>query len=122
GHREAADDALRRLLTVTVAGSDWSAGVEARSRALLSAGADAEHWYTRSIDCLARTPLLPELARTHLVYGEWLRRDGRRVDARRHGLEDTTPRLATSGRCRRSWSVGRRRLCAGQQYADELDA
>ena len=82
GSREAADDALQRLLTVTVAGSDWSAGVEARSRALLSASEDAEHWYTQSIACLARTPLRPELARTHLVYGEWLRREGRRVDAR----------------------------------------
>jgi DNA-binding CsgD family transcriptional regulator len=68
---------------VTVAGSDWSAGVEARSRALLSTNDDAEHWYTQSIACLARTPLRPELARTHLVYGEWLRREARRVDARR---------------------------------------
>jgi DNA-binding CsgD family transcriptional regulator len=82
GRREAADDALQRLLTVTVAGSDWSEGVEARSRALLSTGEDAEHWYTQSTACLARTPLRPELARSHLVYGEWLRREGRRVDAR----------------------------------------
>jgi len=80
---EAADDALQRLLAVTVAGSDWSAGVEARGRALLSAGEVAENWYAESIACLARTPLRPELARTHLVYGEWLRREGRRVDARR---------------------------------------
>ena len=80
---KSAVDALQRLLTVTVAGSDWSAGVEARSRALLSTNDDAEHWYTQSIACLARTPLRPELARTHLVYGEWLRRGARRVDARR---------------------------------------
>jgi DNA-binding CsgD family transcriptional regulator len=83
GRLEAADDALQRLLAVTVAGSDWSAGVEARGRALLSAGEVAENWYAESIACLARTPLRPELARTHLVYGEWLRREGRRVDARR---------------------------------------
>jgi DNA-binding CsgD family transcriptional regulator len=83
GSRELADEALQRLLTFTVAGSHWSAGIEARARALLSVGEDAEHWYSESIACLARTPLRPELARAHLLYGEWLRRENRRIDARK---------------------------------------
>jgi DNA-binding CsgD family transcriptional regulator len=82
GRVEAAHDALQQLLTVTVSGSDWAAGVEARGRALVSAPEVAERWYAESIARLARTPLRPELARTHLAYGEWLRREGRRVDAR----------------------------------------
>jgi DNA-binding CsgD family transcriptional regulator len=82
GSTERADDALQRFSSMTVAGSDWAAGLEARGRALVSVGDAAEHWYAESIDCLARTPLRPELARAHLLYGEWLRRESRRADAR----------------------------------------
>jgi len=59
---------------------DWARGIEARVRAFV--GEDAERWYRESIDCLARTRLRLELARSRLLYGEWLRREGRRVDAR----------------------------------------
>jgi DNA-binding CsgD family transcriptional regulator len=59
---------------------DWALGIEARVRALT--GEDAERWHRESIDRLARTRLRLELARSRLLYGEWLRREGRRVDAR----------------------------------------
>ncbi|RZU01918.1 regulatory LuxR family protein [Kribbella rubisoli] len=82
GKPELADGALQRLRDLTMEDSHWSAAVEARSKALLSKGAAAESCYLDSIDHFARTPLRPELARTHLLYGEWLRRADRRLDAR----------------------------------------
>jgi DNA-binding CsgD family transcriptional regulator len=82
GEPERAADGLRRLSATTITGSDWAAGIEARSRALLSDGADAEHCYIEAVERLRRTPLRPDVARAHLLYGEWLRRQGRRGDAR----------------------------------------
>jgi DNA-binding CsgD family transcriptional regulator len=83
GQAGLARDALERLAAATrPAGTDWGLGIEARSRALLSEGAAASQLYREAIDRLGRARLRPDLARAHLVHGEWLRRQGRRVDAR----------------------------------------
>ena len=83
GEDRLAADALERLAEATHASdTDWGLGIEARSRALLSEGETAERLYREAIKRLGRTRLRPELARAHLLYGEWLRREGRRTDAR----------------------------------------
>jgi DNA-binding CsgD family transcriptional regulator len=83
GETDLARDALDRLAAATgPAGTDFALGVEARSRALVSAGGAAEPLFHESIERLGRTSLRPELARARLVYGEWLRREGRRGDSR----------------------------------------
>jgi DNA-binding CsgD family transcriptional regulator len=83
GRPEAAFEARDRLSDMTRAmGTEWPQGIDARSRALLSRAAIAEDLYRESIDCLRRTPISMELARSHLLFGEWLRRQNRRVDAR----------------------------------------
>jgi DNA-binding CsgD family transcriptional regulator/tetratricopeptide (TPR) repeat protein len=83
GRADLAADALGRLAEATSVGqTDWGQGTYARCRALLADGDDAEGWYREAVDRLGRTSVRTELARTHLLYGEWLRREGRRSDAR----------------------------------------
>jgi DNA-binding CsgD family transcriptional regulator len=83
GNRRLAAEALERLAETTrPGGTDFGLGIEVRSRALVSEGTAAEGLYLEAIDRLGRTQLRPELARAHLLYGEWLRRAGRRTDAR----------------------------------------
>ena len=85
GHPDRAAEAHELLRRRTSAsGTDWALGVEARSRALLSQGDAAESGYTEAVELLSRTRIRVELARAHLLYGEWLRRENRRLDARRH--------------------------------------
>jgi ATP/maltotriose-dependent transcriptional regulator MalT len=86
--------------------TDWSLGIEARIRAFLSEGEAAERLYRESIARLGRTRLRAELARSHLLYGEWLRRERRRADAREqlrtaYGMLDAMGIAAFADRARR---------------------
>jgi DNA-binding CsgD family transcriptional regulator len=97
GEREVATTALEKLTERTgFAGTDWALGVDARSRALLSAGKEAETLYRQAIDHLGSTLVAVHLGRAHLLYGEWLRREGRRVDARQQ-LRTAYEMLTTMG-------------------------
>jgi DNA-binding CsgD family transcriptional regulator/tetratricopeptide (TPR) repeat protein len=107
GMTETAAGAYRRLTAMTgLAGTDWALGLAARSRALLSDGDEAEGSYREAIDRLGRTLLRVELARAHLLYGEWLRREQRRTDARvqlrtAHEMLDAMGLAAFAERARR---------------------
>jgi hypothetical protein len=86
--------------------TDWALGIEARVRALLSDGEVAERLYRESIARLGRTRVRAQLARGHLLYGEWLRRERRRTDARAqlriaHDMLDTMGMEALAERARR---------------------
>ncbi len=85
GEADAAEAALRRLeLRATIAGTPWALGMLARSRALLADDGEAGRLYEAALLELSRTEVVVERARTHLLYGEWLRRRRRRADARDH--------------------------------------
>ena len=85
GKTELAGDALAQLCERTqAAGTGLALGIEARSRALLADGEPAERCYREAIQRLGGTRVRPALARAHLLYGEWLRREKRRGAAREH--------------------------------------
>ena len=85
GQPERAAAAMGRLTELTLpSGTAWGLGVAARSRALLSEGDEAERLYREAIGHLSSAPARTELARAHLLYGEWLRRQRRRREAREH--------------------------------------
>jgi DNA-binding CsgD family transcriptional regulator len=107
GMTETAVGAYRRLTEMTgSAGTEWALGLAARSRALLSDGDEAESGYREAIDRLGRTRIRVDLARAHLLYGEWLRRENRRADARSqlrtaHEMLDAMGLAAFAERARR---------------------
>jgi len=107
GEREVARAALDRLSEhARLSGTDWGLGIEARSRALLSEGRVAEERYLEAIDRLGRSRGAAHLARAHLLYGEWLRRERRRVEARRelrtaHEMLDSMGARAFAARAER---------------------
>ncbi|MDT4893188.1 MAG: hypothetical protein QOE97_2223 [Pseudonocardiales bacterium] len=83
GEYDVAHAALARLSAQTsLSGTDWALGIEARSRALLSESHTADRLYRTAIERLGRCSITTALARAHLLYGEWLRREGGRVEAR----------------------------------------
>jgi DNA-binding CsgD family transcriptional regulator len=83
GEPQLARHALELLSeTARAGGTEWALGIEARCRALLSEGDAAEHLYGEAIERLGRSREQVEFGRAHLLYGEWLRRERRRVDAR----------------------------------------
>jgi DNA-binding CsgD family transcriptional regulator len=97
GMLDEAAEAFQRLSTATqAAGTDWALGIEARCRALLSDDRTAEPHYRAAIDRLSRTQIRGELTRARLLYGEWLRRQNRRAEAREH-LRAAHDAFATMG-------------------------
>jgi len=131
GSTEVAASALSTLEErTTPAGTNWALGSLARSKALLADGAGAESNYIEAIERLERTLIRGHLARSHLVYGEWLRRENRRVDGRQQlrtalGMfeemgaqafaERTRWELAATGETVRKRSVDTRFLLTAQE-------
>jgi DNA-binding CsgD family transcriptional regulator len=139
GKPEEATSAFQKLSERTTAsGTDWALGIEARSRALLSDRRTAEPLYRESIERLSRTRIAIHLARAHLLYGEWLRRENRRRDARDQlrlshemldsmGAESFAQRaarelLATGGTARKRIEETRHELTAQEAQVARLAA
>jgi DNA-binding NarL/FixJ family response regulator len=134
---DVADGALERVMAATgPSTTDWGRGMRARCRALLSKGESAERLYREAIERLAMTRRRPELARAHLLYGEWLRREKHRVEAREHlhaahgmftaiGMEAFAERargelLATGEKVRKRTVATRDELTAQERQIAEL--
>ena len=114
GARDEAAAALERLEERTAAaGTDWALGIGARSRALLGEGEEAEAAYREALDRLGRSRILVHLARAQLVYGEWLRREQRRLDAREQlrAAYDTFTRIGADAFAERA---GRELVATGE--------
>ncbi|MET0473600.1 MAG: AAA family ATPase [Mycobacterium sp.] len=125
GAVDTATDAVARLVELTAAsGTDWALGLGARSRALISEGAVAEGLYRESIECLTRTRARAELARAHLLFGEWLRRERRRTAARTqlrtaHDMFESMGMNAFAERARRELKATGHNTEEGVRSADD---
>ncbi|OYN82763.1 helix-turn-helix transcriptional regulator [Mycolicibacterium sphagni] len=118
GDRAAAEAALTRLTErATAAATPWALGLLARSRALMAADSDAEIYYRDAIRRLAETAMRTELARAHLLYGEWLRRRKRRRDAQAQ-LCTAYDMFTAMGAAAFAGRTGAERRAAGQTTAD----
>jgi DNA-binding CsgD family transcriptional regulator len=114
GKPEVATDALERLRQRTkVAGTEWALGIEARCAALLSDDGIADGLYREAIERLGHSRVMLDLARAHLLYGEWLRRRGRRVDAREQ-LRTARASFAEMGAGAFAQRAGRELLATGE--------
>jgi DNA-binding CsgD family transcriptional regulator len=121
GRHDKAAAALERLSERTSAsGTDWALGIEAGSRALLSEGEAAERHYREAVERLARSRGVVHLARARLLYGEWLRREGRRVDAREQlrAAHEVFSRIGAEGFAERA---GRELLATGETARKRTD-
>ncbi|MDO3635122.1 helix-turn-helix transcriptional regulator [Mycolicibacterium arseniciresistens] len=118
GDRAAAEAALARLTErATASATPWALGVLARSRALMAGDADAEMFYLEAIEQLTGTAVRTELARAHLLYGEWLRRRKRRRDAEVQ-LRTAYDMFTAMGATAFAGRTGAERRAAGQATAD----
>ena len=82
GQAALATDAFAQLAdAVSASHTDWGYGLHSRCQALVTNGEDADRYYREAVAQLSRTDTRPHVARAHLLYGEWLRREGRRADA-----------------------------------------
>lgn len=129
GQPESAADALDELSSRALAsGTPWGLGLASRSRALMTTGPAAEEHYREAIEQLGRCRMSAHLARTHLVYGEWLRREGRRQDAREqlrtaHDLLSGMGAVAFAARAARELrATGEHPRTRGAQPTDALTA
>jgi DNA-binding CsgD family transcriptional regulator len=122
GSTETAIDALAELeRRATASGTDWALGLLARSRALVSDGDAAEACYLEAIERLSRSRAVLDLARAHLVYGEWLRRENRRTDARDH-LRPAYDTFVRSGVQAFAERARRELVATGERTAEHPDA
>jgi DNA-binding CsgD family transcriptional regulator len=121
GEVDVASAAIEPLSQRTrAAGTELALGIAARSRALLSEGEVAERLYREAIERLGRTRLVLELARARLVYGEWLRRDRRRIDAREQ-LRLAQDMFTSMGAEAFSVRAGRELLATGETARKRTD-
>jgi DNA-binding CsgD family transcriptional regulator len=121
GQTEMGTEALERLCERTrAAGSELALGLEAASKALLSSGELADQLYLEAIDRFGNTPMKLPLARAHLLYGEWLRRDRRRIDARDH-LRHAHEMFSTMGAEAFAARAGRELLATGETARRRTD-